>query len=106
MTSIRKLAVEVTLKTMLIETIRNGIRYAQLKSLAKKIDEENLARQNYRINHEGMAVAADILASILPGVCPAQVQSAFENITEDVIFTYDGIDESQIEMIVQLIYKS
>lgn len=75
MKSVAKLATEIVLENMLIETVRNGIKYAESKRKAASIPENNAS-------HEGMMSAADILASILPGICPAQVGQAFEDVVK------------------------
>lgn len=94
-TIIQKISIEVTLERLLIETVRNGVKYAHLKQKAGSIPERHAA-------HEGMAAAADILSSILPAVCPAQVQDAFESITEEAIFPYGRISMKDVEKVIDI----
>lgn len=95
MTIIQKLSIEIALERLLIETVRNGIKYAELKRKASSNPERHAA-------HEGMAAAADILASILPAVCPAQVQNAFESGEVRDISLYGYIGMEVVEKVIDI----
>jgi len=96
MSIIQKLSIEIALETLLIETVRNGIAYAELKRKANTNYERHTA-------HEGMAAASDILASILPAVCPAQAQKAFESIEALQKYTpYGHIGMEAVEEVIDI----
>jgi hypothetical protein len=106
--SVDKLATELTLKTLLIETVGTGIEYAlhvRDSVTADQTSDKPQAQAN--INREGMRCAANILASILPGVCPAEIMTVYESLPEKVMATYAycGMDMNDVEKVLALIEK-
>jgi len=99
--SINKLATELTLKTLLIETITMGIRYALL--VRNNVDHPMIRS----MNNEGMRCAANILASILPGICPAKVMNVFESLSEKDMdrYAWQGMDMNDVEKVLALICR-
>ena len=96
---VTELATELTLKTLLIELAQDGVRYAQL--------EKQYADENYR-NLSGQAyiqlgAISNVLASILPGVCPAQAQRGFIDFAATGIDPYAGMDMEDVEKLLAAI---
>ena len=88
-----ELATELTLKTLLIELTRDGVRYAQL---SKEFSEKNMQKASV-MNHDQLSAVSNVLASILPGVCTAQVQQGFKNFAATDVFPYGHMDENDFE---------
>ena len=88
-----ELATELTLKTLLIELTRDGVRYAQL---SKEFSEKNMQKASV-MNHDQLSAVSNVLASILPGICTAQVQQGFKNFATTDVFPYGHMDENDVE---------
>lgn len=96
MTKIENMATEMILSKLLIETIANGIRCAQ----NERKEQSEYMKREYR---GGVNVTANIIASILPGICPAQVQVGLRSISEDMIFPYGKITETDVKRVLEVI---
>jgi hypothetical protein len=96
---VTELATELTLKTLLLELTRDGVRYAQLH---REHAENNLQRSSI-VEHDKLDAISSILASILPGVCPAQVQQGFKDFAATGVFPYGHMDEGDVEKLLAAI---
>lgn len=96
---VTELATELTLKTLLIELTRDGVRYAQLQ---KEHDENNHSRSSM-IEHDKLDALSNVLASILSGVCPAQVRQGFKDFAATDVFPYEHIGMEEVEKLLAAI---
>jgi hypothetical protein len=92
---VTELAIDLTLKTLLFELTRDGVRYAQLH---KEYTESN--SRGSMIEHDKLDAISSILASILPGVCPAQVQKGFQDFAATGVFPYGHMDMDDVEKLL------
>ena len=93
------LATELTLKTLLIELTRDGVRYALLH---KEYAKNNNQRESM-VEHDKLLAVSNVLDSILPGVCPAQVIQGFKDFATTGIFPYDSMDMDDVEKLMAAI---
>lgn len=98
-TSISQLATELILKTLLVELASDGTRYAHEERLWRSKD----AHQMGLIANEKLKAVSNVLASILPGVCPAQVTAGFEKFMAGGKDPYCGMDESDVMKLLVVI---
>lgn len=94
---INQFATGILAQTLLSEVIEEGLKAAQAKKQDRMKDMNNLI---YGFN-ERVNMAASILASVLPGICAADVIHVFENIDEKEINPWCGIEESDIEYVLK-----
>lgn len=96
---VTELATELTLKTLLIELAQDGIRYAQLEKQYADENHRNLSGQaDIQLN-----AISNVLASILPGVCPAQTQRGFKDFAATGVDPYVGMDMDDVEKLLVVI---
>lgn len=96
---VTELATELTLKTLLIELAQDGVRYAQLEKRYADENHRNLSGQAYT----QLGAISNILASILPGVCPAQAQRGFIDFAATDVNPYIGMDMDDVEKLLAAI---
>jgi hypothetical protein len=96
---VSELATGPTLKTLFIELTRDGVRYAQLHEGYTR----NNALRSANIAHDQLSAISNIFASILPGVCPAQVEQGFKNFAATDVFPYGHMDEGDVEKLLAAI---
>jgi len=102
---ISELAVKLTLKNLLIELTREGTKYAQLEKHHIE-NEYNKTPKLSQIYREGLEAISNVLASILPGVCSAQVQAGFHKFIEiEDRNPYSCIDEDDVEELLRCIHE-
>lgn len=68
-----QLATEKVLLTLLVEITQDGARYAKWENSFRSQGMREMAKTN----NDKLMAASNILASILPGICPAQVAAGF-----------------------------
>ena len=93
---VTELATELTLKTLLIELAQDGVRYAQLEKKYADENYKNLSGEAYT----QLGAISNVLASILPGVCPAQVQRGFKDFAATGVDPYVGMDMVEVEKLL------
>jgi hypothetical protein len=89
---VSQLATELTLLTLLVEIARNGTCYAKWE----KEHRTQEAHQSARMNNEKLTAVSSVLASILPGICPAQVTAGFEKFAASGKDPHRGFDEDDV----------
>lgn len=106
-----EMSTELVLQTLLAETITTGLQYAFCLKDHEERNKNNKDTQYnweyHRIN-EGINCAANIFASILPDICPSQVEKTFHQIINDDLIPCwrTGLNEENITTITQMIQKS
>ena len=96
---VTELATELALKTLLIELAQDGVRYAQLYREYVDNNSQRSATENY----VRLSAVSDVLASILPGVCPAQVKKGFRDFAATDVFPYEHIGMEEVEKLLAAI---
>jgi hypothetical protein len=96
---VSELATELTLKTLLIELTRDGVTYAR----CYQSDAEKNLQRSSMLHYDKLCAVSNILASILPGICPAKVQQGFKDYAATDVFPYGHIGMEDVERLLAFI---
>ncbi len=95
-----KISTELLAQALMAEVIEEGLKAAQSLS-SENVQNDNTLRYVYR---EKLSVTASILATVLPGICPADVMHVFENVPQQEINPWCGVNECEIESVLSKIH--